>query len=76
MNSKLNPADIYTIAVDTLPATDIDHYETDLYIRVTPASRELINRLNNKALVSTFVDQIEKTLWFELPFCYLPGWIK
>jgi hypothetical protein len=54
----------------TLPAEDIDHHATDLYIRKTPESTKLINKLDNKALLSTFIDNIDHVTWYELPFCY------
>ena len=52
----------------------IDHHESDLYAKVTPLSRTLV-----KAAVlrySTFVSEIDGTLWFEIPFAYSPFWGK
>ena len=69
-------SDIYTKAVETLPAEDIDHHETDLYLRVTDASRDLVNRYKYKGSVSTFVDQINGVLWYDIPFAYTPTWVE
>lgn len=72
-NNKLQPGDIYAEAIKALPAGDIDHHASDLYIRVTPAATAIINRLENKALLSTFRDR-NGAIWYELPFCYTPFW--
>lgn len=69
-------SDIYTEAVAILPAEDIDHHETDLYLRVTDASRGLINRYKYKGSVSTFIDQIDRVLWYDIPFAYTPTWTE
>ncbi len=49
---------------------DIDHHESDLYLRVNDISRDIVGRMENKSLVSTFTDNIEDKLWYELPFLY------
>lgn len=49
---------------------DIDHHESDLYLRVNDISRDIVARMENKSLVSTFTDNIEGKLWYELPFLY------
>lgn len=70
---KLTPGEIYAAAVATLPAEDIDHHASDLYLRKTPESTALLDRLENRALLSTFRDQ-DGAVWYELPFCFLPYW--
>lgn len=72
-NKILTPGEIYAVAVATLPAEDIDRHASDLYLRRTPAAVALVNRLENKALLSTFRDQ-NGTTWYELPFCFAPYW--
>lgn len=67
----LTPSTIYAAAVATLPAADIDHHESDLYIKCTPAAVALIRRLNNTALLSVFRDY-NGVAWYELPFCFSP----
>ena len=73
-DAEIEPGDFYGIAMKELPAEDIDHHESDLYIRKTPKSTELINRLKYKdANVSTFRSNIEPhDIWYDLPFCYIP----
>lgn len=68
----INPSDIHCILAKELPAEDLDHHASDLYVRKTEKSTEIINKLNNKALLSTFIDNIEGKEWYELPFCYNP----
>lgn len=72
-NTKLQPGDVYAVAVETLPATDIDHHNSDLYLRRTPATMAIVSRLENKVLLSVFRDPSGAT-WYELPFCYTPYW--
>ena len=72
-NTKLQPGDVYAVAVATLPAADIDHHDSDLYIKRTPAAMAIIKRLENKSLLSVFRDP-SGAAWYELPFCYMPFW--
>ena len=67
----LTPSTIYAAAVATLPACDIDHHESDLYIKCTPAAVALVQRLENTALLSVFRDS-DGVAWYELPFCFSP----
>ena len=69
---KIEPGNIHAILVKELPAEDIDHHDSDLYVRKTPKSTEIINRLTTKSLLSTFKDQIDGDIWYELPFCFSP----
>lgn len=73
-NMTIEPGDFYKVAIKELPAEDIDHHESDLYIRKTPKSTELIKKLTTDSLLSTFRDQIDNDIWYELPFCYDPFW--
>ena len=73
----INPGNIYEYAVKRLPAEDIDHHESDLYIRKTPESTALINKMKYKdcGLLTTFRSNIAPhDTWYELPFCYTPDW--
>ena len=70
---KLQPGEIYAAAVATLPADHIDHHESDLYLKRTPAAIALVNRLTTKSLLSVFRDP-DGVAWYDLPFCYTPYW--
>lgn len=51
-----------------------DHHESDLYAKVTPESRGIINDYKFKCNVTTFYSQIDHELWFEIPFEFDPFW--
>ena len=51
----LTPATIHAAALEALPACDIDHHASDLYIRVTPASQALLDRFQYRHMVTTLV---------------------
>ena len=72
-NMKLQPGDVYAVAIATLPENDIDHHNSDLYLKRTPAAMAIIKRLENKSLLSVFKDP-DGVPWYELPFCYTPYW--
>lgn len=73
IEKKLQPGEIYAAALETLPAEDIDHHNSDLYLRKTPAAAALVARLENKVLLSVFRDPAGDP-WYELPFCFTPYW--
>lgn len=75
--SHIKPSEIYGYAVKVMRPEEIDHHGNghgldDLYLKVTPQSRELILRLSTNGLVSKFQSPIDGAFWYELPFCY-PG---
>ena len=66
---------IYEKAIASLPASEIDHHETDLYIKVGPVSRELVKGYEYRGNVETFRSNIDAgALWYDIPFAYLPEW--
>ena len=73
MKKKLNHSEIYAAALEALPACDIDHHASDLYLKRTPAAVDLVKRLDNQALLSVFRDP-DGVAWYELPFCFSPYW--
>lgn len=52
----------------------LDNHETDLYAKVTPESRAIVDAWEHRSIARTFVSQIDGALWFDLPFAYLPAW--
>ena len=68
---SVEPGNIHSICYTFLPKVDIswDEYSSDLYVRVTEKSREIIKELNPNALLSTFIHNIEHDEWYDLPFC-------
>ena len=69
----IQPGEIHAIAAQELPAEDIDHHESDLYIKFSAKSSALVNRLTCKSLLTTFRSQTDGNLWYELPLCYNPA---
>ena len=61
----------FMMELDNIPAEDIDHWETDLYLRKTPKTTELIKtKLPKDFKVNTFIDDIDKVPWYEIPFAF------
>lgn len=71
---------LYEAACKTLPAADIDHHESDLYLRKTPAAVSLVEswiaETGFKFSVSTFRCRIDGSLWFDIAFAFDPYWIE
>lgn len=68
---SVEPGNIHILAYTFLPSKDIDYPEFggDLYVRKTEESQKLIAELQPKSLLSTFIDNIDKVKWYDLPFC-------
>lgn len=69
-------SDIYPAISAALPSDQIDHHYSDLYCKVTPASRDIVHRYENRRYVTTFHDAITGALWYEIPFAYPGEWTK
>ena len=67
---KLTMKELYDKIIKEVPKEYIDHYYSDLYVKVTPISTDLIAQYENKFTVSKFVDNIEHKIWYEVPFGY------
>lgn len=82
----MNGLELYQEAVKRLPAGHIDHHASDLYIKVTPDSRLLVEAYRKEIIAErgTRADNIttfrsihpddKGALWYELPFHYAPFW--
>lgn len=72
---KMTPHELYDALVAAMPADQIDHHESDLYVKCTEVSTKIIYEAElSPVMKSTFVDQITHTLWYDLAFCYSPYW--
>ena len=67
---------IYEKAVSMLPADCIDHHESDLYIKRTPKSSELVKCYEYRTIVEIFRSQLDGCIWFDIPFGYDPYWAE
>ena len=53
-----------------IPAEHIDHWQSDLYLKVTPETTALVNKYRSKNHVTKFIDNINHEPWYEVPFAY------
>ena len=79
IKSTTEELDLYAILMDAGCADDIDHHESDLYVRVTPTTKEIVTNYckdTDSAMPKTFIDQIDNERWYDIPFMYTPYWEK
>lgn len=67
---EVTAGNIKQMAMKILPKEDIDIHDSDLYLKVSDKSTELINRMKDKdsGLLSKFKSQIDNQMWYEIPF--------
>lgn len=53
-----------------------DSHASDLYIKVDSRSQDLVQQYKFRTNVTTFTSQIDKQLWYDIPFAYQPFWEK
>lgn len=63
---------LYRDLVDA--GADMDHYESTLYVVVTPEITAIIARYKDIAKLITFNSNIDGKLNYDVPFCYEPFW--
>lgn len=60
--------------VERLGVPVANHY-TDLYIPVNDLTRRILARYPlHQSNATTFTNEVEGGRWFDVPFCYTPGW--
>lgn len=74
--ATITPGEVYEIAAANMSPEHIDHHASDLYLKVNDVSRVIVGALDNTALLSTFRSLIDNSVWYELPFCYLPAFTR
>lgn len=52
------------------------NHESDLRAQITPESEAIVNNYKFKNNVTRFINQIDKTQWFDIPFAFDPWWEK
>lgn len=67
---------IYSEAVKLMNPKDIDNHRSDLYLRVTAESKQLVDKYEFKKHVSVFKSNIDGNKWYDIPFAYEPFWDK
>lgn len=58
------------ILANNLKATVLNDDTINMVVSEFNKYTKIINELENKSLLSTFRDNINNELWYELPFCY------
>lgn len=53
---------------------EIDSHKSDLYVKSTPKTREIIRGYEYLNSVTTFTSQIDGQLWMDIPFAFDPFW--
>lgn len=75
--ATITPGEVYEIAAANMAPEHINHHKTDLYLLVNGTSSLIVGALDSRALLGTFRSDIEPyARWYELPFCYTPGWTR
>jgi hypothetical protein len=61
---------------DQVVASGLEHdsHESDLYLRASDASRQLLACYKHRSNVQTFCDAVTGDLWYDVPFAYAPYW--
>jgi hypothetical protein len=49
-------------------------HASDLYVPVNPQTMALVKDYRFRSNVTTFVSQIDRKLWYDIPFAYMPFW--
>ena len=65
---------LYEKALATLPHDEIDHHESDLYLKHSKKSLSLLAEYEYKNNVKPFTSPIDHAVWYDIPFAYDPFW--
>lgn len=64
----MNAKTLLHTARQQMKPEEIDSHESDLYLKVTPISRKLIQQYDFHCQVEQFRSAIDHTLWYDIPF--------
>jgi hypothetical protein len=75
----MQDVDIYEILKEN--NIELGSHESDLYVKKSHKSVELLEKYgfktdNTSVRCSTFISQIDKSIWFDLPFQFMPFYKK
>lgn len=71
--TNISFAEIVEVARQFMNPEDIDHHESDLYLKVNPISREIISNIDKEtcAVVKTFISNIPPHVpWYDIWWAY------
>lgn len=69
-SGKIEGNEVLLYAKELMAGDEIDHHESDLYLKVTEASTALKKKYEHEWSVTRFIDNINHEPWYEFPFCY------
>jgi len=58
----------------TKAGVELDHHASDLYAKKTPVSERILRNYEFRSNVKTFRNQIDGSIWYDIPFAYTPFW--
>lgn len=76
-NDKSSKTLYQRIIAAGIPSNYIDSHYSDLYLKVTPETKSIVNdycREKGLELFGTFISQIEGWRMYDIPFAYDPYW--
>lgn len=53
---------------------EIEHWQSDLYVKLTPEATELVEQYEYPNNVTVFKSTKDGSEWYDIPFCYAPFW--
>lgn len=74
---KITPGTVHQWAKKNMKRDEIDTYQSDLYVKVTPLSEYMVKNLWDErySKPKMFTSQIDKSAWYEFPFCAMGDYI-
>ena len=68
--NEITAGNIKQKAQEILPAEDIETHDSDLYLKVSDKSTELVNKMKDKdsGLLKTFKSEKDGQMWYDIPF--------
>jgi len=55
---------------------EISNHESDLYAKKDANSQAIVKKYQYKKNVRVFINQIDGTLWYDIPFAFAPFWAE
>jgi len=74
----VRPGNVHDWAMANMGKDEIATYHSDLYIKVTPVSKHMVENLwdGRYSKPSIFIDQIDREPWYEFPLCALGEYLQ
>lgn len=69
---EVTATNIHRVLANGMPANQISHWYSDLYVKKTAFSAGIIANYKYKHFVTTFIGAIDNERWYEIPFAFDP----